>query len=231
MIADLLAAGIPVMAHCGLRPQGVHQLGGYRVQRDEEQLLPTPQAAREGRRIRDRAGVHSRRVRREDHRGTWDSHDRHRRGRGCDGQVLVLHDLLGLTSGYVPKFVKPYADLRDRDEKGGRPFPRRRAGRKISWSRAAIQIGLRLEATGLRYEERRILPSRVLKPQTSEPASLKPSSPMPNRLADETSPYLLPHRDNPVDWHPWGAEALHGPGARRSRSSCRLGIRLVIGAM
>src|SRR3954453_8134058 len=31
---------------------------------------------------------------------------------------------------------------------------------------------------------------------------------MPNRLAQETSPYLLQHRDNPVDWYPWGAEAL-----------------------
>ena len=31
---------------------------------------------------------------------------------------------------------------------------------------------------------------------------------MPNRLASETSPYLLQHRDNPVDWHPWGDEAL-----------------------
>ncbi|HLM28117.1 MAG TPA: thioredoxin domain-containing protein [Thermoleophilaceae bacterium] len=32
---------------------------------------------------------------------------------------------------------------------------------------------------------------------------------MPNRLADETSPYLLQHKDNPVDWHPWGEEALN----------------------
>ncbi len=31
---------------------------------------------------------------------------------------------------------------------------------------------------------------------------------MPNRLADETSPYLLQHQDNPVDWYPWGPEAL-----------------------
>ena len=31
---------------------------------------------------------------------------------------------------------------------------------------------------------------------------------MPNRLADETSPYLLQHKDNPVDWHPWGEQAL-----------------------
>ena len=31
---------------------------------------------------------------------------------------------------------------------------------------------------------------------------------MPNRLADETSPYLLQHSDNPVDWYPWGEQAL-----------------------
>jgi len=45
---------------------------------------------------------------------------------------------------------------------------------------------------------------------------------MPNRLADETSPYLLQHRDNPVDWHPWGDEAL--ALARRERRPILLSI-------
>src|SRR5262245_26382133 len=46
-IAALVSAGIPVMAHVGLRPQSVHQLGGYRVQRDEAALLHDARAAAE----------------------------------------------------------------------------------------------------------------------------------------------------------------------------------------
>ncbi len=41
---------------------------------------------------------------------------------------------------------------------------------------------------------------------------------MPNRLADETSPYLLQHRDNPVDWWPWGDEAFEQARRRKSPS-------------
>ena len=44
---------------------------------------------------------------------------------------------------------------------------------------------------------------------------------MPNHLADELSPYLLQHAGNPVDWRPWGAEALIGPAEKRNRSSYR----------
>ena len=40
---------------------------------------------------------------------------------------------------------------------------------------------------------------------------------MANRLADQTSPYLLQHKDNPVDWYPWGEEAL--ARARKPRTS------------
>ena len=47
VIAGLVSAGIPVMAHCGLCPQSVHQLGGYRVQRDAERLLADAIAAQQ----------------------------------------------------------------------------------------------------------------------------------------------------------------------------------------
>ena len=42
-----------------------------------------------------------------------------------------------------------------------------------------------------------------------------------NRLAQETSPYLLQHADNPVDWQPWGEEAFAGPARNGSRCSSR----------
>jgi 3-methyl-2-oxobutanoate hydroxymethyltransferase len=111
-IAALVSAGIPVMAHCGLRPQSVHQLGGYRVQRDESQLLADAHAA-------EQAGAFAmvleciprdiaHRITRKAKIPTIGIGA----GADCDGQVLVLHDLLGITSGYVPRFVKAYADLK-----------------------------------------------------------------------------------------------------------------------
>lgn len=110
-IRALVTAGIPVMAHVGLRPQSVHQLGGYKVQRDEEQLLLDATAAQnagafavvlecipEGIAAKITGLVKIPTI------GIG-------AGLGCDGQVLVTNDLLGLTSGYVPRFVKAYADL------------------------------------------------------------------------------------------------------------------------
>jgi 3-methyl-2-oxobutanoate hydroxymethyltransferase len=111
-IAALTSAGIPVMAHCGLRPQNVHQLGGYKVQRDRDQLLADARAA-------EAAGAFAmvlecipsdiaQLITQEVKIPTIGIGA----GRDCDGQVLVIHDLLGLTSGYVPRFVKAYADLK-----------------------------------------------------------------------------------------------------------------------
>jgi 3-methyl-2-oxobutanoate hydroxymethyltransferase len=136
-IAALVAAGIPVMAHCGLRPQSVHQLGGYRVQRDREQLLADTVAAEQAgafamvlecipsdiaREITEQVSIPTIGI------GA---------GPDCDGQVLVINDLLGITSGRVPKFVKQYANLADeitgavtqfRDEVRDGAFPQREHG-------------------------------------------------------------------------------------------------------
>jgi len=111
-IAALVSAGIPVMAHCGLGPQSIHQLGGYPVQRDEVALLDDARAATE-------AGAFAmvlecvpqgvaHKITKEVAIPTIGIGA----GPHCDGQVLVLHDLLGLTADYVPRFVKAYADLK-----------------------------------------------------------------------------------------------------------------------
>lgn len=114
--AHLVGAGIPVMGHLGLTPQSVHQVGGYRVQgRDEETAARILDDARRleaagafaivleavpasiGQRVTEALSVPTIGI------GA---------GPGTDAQVLVWHDLLGLTPGRLPRFVKTYADLR-----------------------------------------------------------------------------------------------------------------------
>ena len=110
-IAGLVVAGIPVMAHVGLRPQSVHTMGGYKVQRNEEQLMVDAQAAQDAgafavvlecipssiaRKITTTLSIPTIGI------GA---------GADCDGQILVVNDMLGLTTGYVPRFVRPYAQL------------------------------------------------------------------------------------------------------------------------
>lgn len=113
VIAALVSAGIPVMAHCGLRPQSVHVLGGYKVQRERQRLLADAQAAAD-------AGAFSivlecipADLAAEITAAVPVPTIGIGAGVGCDGQVLVAHDMLGLTEGHVPRFVKPYADLRE----------------------------------------------------------------------------------------------------------------------
>lgn len=112
VIAGLAAAGIPVMAHVGLRPQSVHAMGGYKVQRDQERLLRDALAAEQagafGVVLECIPSAIAARITRELAIPTIGIGA----GNECDGQVLVLHDMLGLTAGRVPKFVKRYADLR-----------------------------------------------------------------------------------------------------------------------
>jgi 3-methyl-2-oxobutanoate hydroxymethyltransferase len=114
-IEAIVRIGIPVMGHIGLTPQSIHRFGGYKVQgkekEEKEKILQDALAVEEAgafsivlegipldlaQEITRRltiptigigAGVH------------------------CDGQILVVHDMLGLFDLYTPKFVKRYADL------------------------------------------------------------------------------------------------------------------------
>ena len=114
-VQSIVSAGIPVMGHIGLTPQSVNQMGGFRPQgRDAvsakrllEDALILQEAgcfslvlesvpARLAQLISERLEIPTIGI------GA---------GAGCDGQVLVTHDLLGLFDRFTPKFVKKYADL------------------------------------------------------------------------------------------------------------------------
>lgn len=132
VIRGLTTAGIPVMAHVGLRPQSVHQMGGYRVQRDRERLLADAQAAQDSGAFGIVLECIPRDVAAEITQRLLIPTIGIGAGPDCDGQVLVVNDLLGLTTGHVPRFVKRYADLgsivrdavtRYRDEVTGGQFP------------------------------------------------------------------------------------------------------------
>jgi 3-methyl-2-oxobutanoate hydroxymethyltransferase len=115
-IRMIVEAGIPVMGHLGFTPQSVNQLGGYRVQGrtaiQSKKIIADAKAL-------EKAGVFAiviEMVPPEVSRKMSQALDipviSCGGGAGCDGQVLVLNDLLGLTSGScTPKFVKKYADL------------------------------------------------------------------------------------------------------------------------
>jgi 3-methyl-2-oxobutanoate hydroxymethyltransferase len=114
-VGAILDAGIPVIGHIGLTPQSVKMLGGYKAQGrtaakahrllDDARALeragcfavvleaiPAAVAARITRALTiPTVGIGA--------------------GPSCDGQVLVWHDMLGLSTGHVPRFVKQYADI------------------------------------------------------------------------------------------------------------------------
>jgi 3-methyl-2-oxobutanoate hydroxymethyltransferase len=110
-VRTLVEAEIPVMGHVGLTPQAIRRLGGYKVQRSAERIFADARAIAEAGAFaivlecipRDLAakitselpiptiGIGA--------------------GPDCDGQVLVFHDLLGLSGDFQPKFVRQYADL------------------------------------------------------------------------------------------------------------------------
>jgi 3-methyl-2-oxobutanoate hydroxymethyltransferase len=115
MIEALMATEIPVVGHLGLTPQSVHVMGGYKVQAKQAAeadalLLDAKALAAAGCFAIVLEGVPdvvAARVTAEVDIPTVGIGA----GAGCDGQVLVFHDLLGLGVGPVPKFVRRYADL------------------------------------------------------------------------------------------------------------------------
>jgi 3-methyl-2-oxobutanoate hydroxymethyltransferase len=133
-IARIASAEIPVMGHVGLTPQAVHRMGGFRVQgRTEEERarvladalavqeagafavvlegMPAELAAEITRRLEiPTIGIGA--------------------GPHCDGQVLVLHDMLGLND-WTPSFVKQYADLGAAAAKAARAFAEDVAAQKF----------------------------------------------------------------------------------------------------
>ncbi len=111
VIAALVNAGIPVMAHVGLRPQSVHAMGGYKIQRDEDQLINDAVVAQQS----GAFGIVLECIPAAIAKKVTQTLDIPTIGIGagpdCDGQVLVINDVLGMTSGHVPSFVKQYANL------------------------------------------------------------------------------------------------------------------------
>lgn len=136
VIGRLVAAGIPVMAHVGLTPQSVHAMGGFRVQgktaADADRILADARAVQDAGAyalvLEGIPGPLADRITAALEIPTIGIGA----GVGCDGQVLVCYDLLGLTADLHPKFVKRYDDMFERgvaaakvfcDEVRGRNFP------------------------------------------------------------------------------------------------------------
>lgn len=121
-IRAITECGIPVQAHIGLLPQSVHQMGGYRVQRDAERLLTDARMVEE-------AGAFSvvlegipADIAADITKALSIPTIGIGAGPDCDGQILVIHDLLGMMDRHVPKFVKQYACLRQQAADGIREY-------------------------------------------------------------------------------------------------------------
>lgn len=115
VVSYLVRAGIPVMGHIGLTPQSVHAMGGFKVQgqspKEARRILRDAKALEE-------AGAYAvvlEGIPKELARMITRSLEIPTIGIGagpeCDGQVLVIYDMLGMNTEFRPKFVKPYLEL------------------------------------------------------------------------------------------------------------------------
>ena len=113
VIEAFVSAGIPVMSHCGLRPQSVHRMGGYRVQRDTAELMADAKAAQQAGAFAIVLECIPAEIAHEITAELAIPTIGIGAGPHCDGQVQVLHDMLGITLGHVPRHAKAYADLKN----------------------------------------------------------------------------------------------------------------------
>ncbi len=125
-IKAIRKAGIPVMGHIGLRPQSVHDMGGYKLQgREKSEGNKLIALAKE---IED-AGAFSvvlesipQKLAKKITRAINIPTIGIGAGQDCDGQVLVINDLVGLSEEPLPKFVKKYAEIRKTMTKATKDF-------------------------------------------------------------------------------------------------------------
>ena len=114
-IERIISAGIPVMGHLGLTPQSIHKFGTYNVRAKEQ--AEADKLAHDAK-LLEQAGCFAivlekipaslaERVSESLHIPTIGIGA----GRGCDGQVLVVHDMLGINKDFSPRFLRRYADL------------------------------------------------------------------------------------------------------------------------
>ncbi len=112
-IRALAEADLPVMAHVGMRPQSIRKLGSMaKVQRDEAALLADARAAEEAGAFGIVLELIPRGIAAKITKELSIPTIGIGAGPDCDGQVLVSYDMLGLTEGFQPKFLKQYGDLR-----------------------------------------------------------------------------------------------------------------------
>lgn len=117
LIETLIEAEIPVMGHVGLTPQSIHHFGQFRVKGKE---VGEARKIIENAKDLEKAGVFSvvlECIPMEVARVITEKLKVPTIGIGaglhCDGQILVFHDLVGFSNGYLPKFVKKYADIHE----------------------------------------------------------------------------------------------------------------------
>ncbi len=134
-VRAIVEAGIPVMGHLGLQPQSIRALGGYRAQggtaaaarRLLEDALRLEDAGSFSivlEAVPDRVATLITKYLRIPTIGIGS-------GAGCDGQVLVFHDLLGLQDSLLPRFVKRYASLLEEAQKALEAYREEVAGRRF----------------------------------------------------------------------------------------------------